>query len=251
VTRPANDVALVKALAAAGHGASAIAQRTGIPRSTVRVWIGAPMGDRPVRVPVANPCPRCNVHAELDDAAYVYLLGLYLGDGCISKQPKDVWRLRIFQTAKYTRHIEECAVAMQAVLPNVVGFQRRGGCVEIGSSSKHWPCLFPQAGPGPKHDRPIVLAPWQQWRAERWPHLLLRGLVQSDGCRDNNWATSKGRRYEYPRYTFCNASDDIRRIFTGACDVLGVHWTQPSARVISIARRADVAYLDTFIGPKC
>ena len=31
---------------------------------------------------------------------------------------------------------------------------------------------------------------------------------------------------------------------------LDVHWTQPSARVISIARRADVAFLDTFIGPK-
>jgi hypothetical protein len=247
VTRPPEDVRRVERLAAEGHNALQISKITGIPRSTIRPWLG--QGERRPNPPWVF-CPRCNADAELDDAAYVYLLGLYLGDGCISKQPRDVWRLRIFQTAKYVDHIEECAIAMHAVLPNNVGFLNKQGCVEIGSSSKHWPCLFPQTGPGRKHERPIVLAPWQQWHVERYPKLLLRGLVQSDGCRDNNWATSKGRRYEYPRYTFSNASDDIRTIFTDACDRLGVHWTRPSARVISIARRADVAFLDTFIGPK-
>lgn len=247
MTRPASDVAWVRSLVAAGRNASEIARLTGISRSTIRPWIG--QSNREPSPPWIF-CPRCNPEAELDDAAYVYLLGVYLGDGCISKQPKDVWRLRIFQTAKYVEHIEECAVAMHAVLPNNVLVQPKQGCVEIGSSSKHWPCLFPQVGPGRKHERPIVLAPWQQWHAERWPKLLLRGLIQSDGCRDRNWATSRGRRYEYPRYTFSNASDDIRTIFTDACDRVGVHWTQPSARVISIARRADVAFLDTFIGPK-
>lgn len=200
--------------------------------------------------PSWSPCPRCEMEAELDDAAYVYLLGLYLGDGCISRQKRNVWRLRIFQTAKYADHVEECAIAMHAVLPSRVLKQQRGGCTEISSYSRHWPCLFPQVGAGPKHLRPIVLAPWQQWHVERYPKLLLRGLIQSDGCRDLNFATSKGRRYEYWRYSFSNASDDIRTIFTAACDRLGVHWTQPSARVISIARRDDVAFLDTFIGPK-
>ena len=248
MTHPDSHVAEVRSLHESGLNASEIAALTGISRSTLRHWIG--LTQRSPTPPWVS-CPRCNVEAELDDAAYVYLLGLYLGDGCISKQPKDVWRLRIFQTAKYTEHVEECAVAMHAVLPNNVLIQQRQGCVEIGASSKHWPCLFPQVGAGRKHERPIVLAPWQQWHAERYPHLLLRGLIQSDGCRDNNWVTSKGRRYEYPRYTFSNASDDIRRIFTDACDLLSVHWTHPSARVISIARRDDVAYLDTFIGPKC
>ncbi len=74
--------------------------------------------------------------------------------------------------------------------------------------------------------------------------------MQSDGCRNLNFVTSHGRRYEYWRYTFSNASGDIRRIFTDACDVLGVHWTQMNARNISVARRDDVAFLDTFIGPK-
>ncbi len=247
MTSSAAQVRYVQELAAAGAGPSEIARRTGINRSTIRGWLGG--STRPPSPP-ASPCPRCNPVAELDDAAYVYLLGLYLGDGCITSQPKDVWRLRIFQTATYVQHIEECAVAMHAVLPNNVLVQPKQGCVEIGASSKHWPCLFPQVGPGRKHERPIVLAPWQRWHAERYPRLLLRGLIQSDGCRDNNFAITRGRRYDYPRYTFSNASDDIRGIFTDTCDLLGVHWTRPSARVISVARRGDVAFLDTFIGPK-
>ena len=247
MTHPRADVESVHRLAAQGLNPSEIARRTGINRSTLRGWL-RPNTRSSSRTWIF--CPRCNDRAELDDAAYVYLLGLYLGDGCISKQPKGVWRLRIVQTAKYTDHVEECAVAMHAVLPNNVLVQPRQGCVEIGSSSKHWPCLFPQHGAGRKHERPIVLAPWQRWHAERYPKLLLRGLIQSDGCRDRNWVTTRGRRYEYTRYTFSNASEDIRRIFTDTCDLLDVHWTQPSSRVISVARRADVAFLDSFIGPK-
>jgi hypothetical protein len=33
-------------------------------------------------------------------------------------------------------------------------------------------------------------------------------------------------------------------------DLLGVNWTQTTARVISVARREDVTFLDTFVGPK-
>jgi hypothetical protein len=36
------------------------------------------------------------------------------------------------------------------------------GCTEVTSFSKHWPCLFPQHGPGKKHERRIELTPWQQ-----------------------------------------------------------------------------------------
>ncbi|HUP84112.1 MAG TPA: hypothetical protein VM143_00460 [Acidimicrobiales bacterium] len=246
MTRSAAEVATALALAEQGRSATEIALLTGVPRSTLRHWL--PSARRPPTPPWVF-CPRCNEEAELDEAAYVYLLGLYLGDGCISKQPKGAWRLRISQTARYLDHIEECAIAMRAILPNNVFIQPRTGCVEIGSSSKHWPCLFPQYGPGRKHERPIVLAPWQQDLVEQYPRLLLRGLIQSDGCRDHNFAITRGRRYEYPRYSFSNASDDIRRIFTDACDRLDVHWTAPSARVVAVARRADVAFLDTFIGP--
>lgn len=247
MTHPADVVDRVRTLAEAGENASSIARITGVPRSTLRQWIGL---GRPAS-PRWVACPRCNPAAELDPAAYVYLLGLYLGDGYISKQPKDVWRLRIFQTARYVEHIAECCIAMEAVLPNRVLVQPREGCVEIGSSSKHWPCLFPQHGPGRKHERPIVLAPWQQELVDAYPRMLLRGLIQSDGSRHQNRVRRGERRYSYTRYEFTNVSNDIMGIFTATCDRLGVHWTRTNAKSTSVARRADVAFLDTFIGPKC
>ena len=42
---------------------------------------------------------------------------------------------------------------------SVFGVQRTG-MTEVKSYSKHWPCLFPQHGPGRKHGRPIVLEEW-------------------------------------------------------------------------------------------
>ena len=56
--------------------------------------------------------------------------------------------------------------------------------------------------------------------------------------------------YEYPRYFFSNLSEDIRDIFCEHCDMLGIRWTQSSARNISVANRAGVATLDQFVGPK-
>jgi hypothetical protein len=39
-------------------------------------------------------------------------------------------------------------------------------------------------------------------------------------------------------------------VFTDTCDQLGVHWTRMNARNVAISRQRDVAFLDTFIGPK-
>lgn len=235
-------------MAGEGRNASEIAAATGVSRSTIRGWL-APSSAR-TTAPPWTPCFRCNTEAEVDDAAYVYLLGLYLGDGTISRQRNGVSRLRIYQTAKYLDLIAECRTEMQLVLPNRVAVLPKGGCVEISSYSKHWPCLFPQAGLGRKHERPIILEPWQRHLTTTYPKLLLRGLIQSDGSRHLNTIVRPPRRYQYLRYEFSNASDDIRDLFTDACDLLGVHWTQMNARNVSVARRADVAFLDTFIGPK-
>ncbi|MGI8414572.1 MAG: transcriptional regulator, partial [Solirubrobacteraceae bacterium] len=88
--------------------------------------------------------------------------------------------------------------------------------------SKIWPCLFPQHGPGKKHERPIVLAEWQQELIDRCPEQLVHGLIHSDGCRFQN----TGRcNWSWPRYAFAQTSDDIRDIFCRACDRLGLRWT--------------------------
>lgn len=120
-------------------------------------------------------------------------------------------------------------------------------CVRVYCYSKHWPALFPQHGPGKKHERDIILEPWQGRILENHLDQLLRGLINSDGCRVIN--RIKGR-YEYPRYQFSNRSDDIRAIFTGACDELGVGWTRNNRYDVSVSRHADVALLDSFVGPK-
>jgi hypothetical protein len=74
----------------------------------------------------------------------------------------------------------------------------------------------------------------------------LRGLIHSDGCRFINTGSGGWR---HPRYSFTNYSDDIRGIFTDACDLMGIRWTT-APNVVYVSRKADVALLDTFIGPK-
>ena len=90
------------------------------------------------------------------------------------------------------------------------------------------------------------LSDWQQDIVDVHPKLFLRGLIHSDGCRCIN----KSMGHEYVRYFFDQVSDDIREIFCRTCDQLGIAYRQPKWRTISIARRADVAFLDEFIGPK-
>jgi len=118
--------------------------------------------------------------------------------------------------------------------------------VEISAYSKSWPCLFPQHGPGRKHLRTIRLVDWQTSLLRRYPETLLRGLIHSDGSRFVN--TGRGG-WRCPRYVFNNESDDIRRIFCDACDVLELRYTF-APRAVYVSRKADVARLDEFIGPK-
>jgi len=128
------------------------------------------------------------------------------------------------------------------------------GCVHVQSNWKHWPCLFPQHGPGRKHERVLVLEPWQRELVAEHPVAFLRGLFHSDGCRITNWTTrvvsGERRRYEYGRWMFSNNSADIMGWCQASLDLLGVRWTMPRWNCLSVATRAGVAYLDEAIGPK-
>lgn len=196
---------------------------------------------------------RCGNPADLG-ASYAYLLGLYLGDGCLSRAPRNVWKLRIFQDKRYVFLIGECIDAIRSVAHHSAGTTDKKGCVEIYSNWKHWPCLFPQHGAGPKHLRQIVLREWQLTLARRFPRDLIRGLVQSDGCRAINRVRRPSKdgtkEYQYVRYFFSNASPDIRSIFLDACAQIGVDCRRTTERVVSVARRDSVILLDSFIGPK-
>jgi hypothetical protein len=110
--------------------------------------------------------------------------------------------------------------------------------------------LFPQHAGGREHKRKIELVSWQAEIVDRDPGAFLRGLIHSDGWRGLNRVHVKGRDYAYPRYQFSNRSDDIRKLFTDACDRLGVAWRRWTRYHISVARADSVAILDRFIGPK-
>jgi hypothetical protein len=255
MTRPKQDVELVRDLVAEELPIAEISRRVGIARATVRSWISTGFEEA-----IAGRIDGCSEDGDygfcphvrdLSETSYAYLLGLYLGDGWLSKMPRDVYKLRIVQDNKYPDLIEQCKIAMLAVLGNKVGVAQKEGCKEIYSHSKHWICLFPQHGPGRKHERSIVLQPWQQWVAvERHPEMLLRGLIHSDGCRANNRVRVRGKEYEYARYQFSNRSADIRKIFINACERAGIDWRQSNDWTISISRRDSVKKLDRFIGPK-
>lgn len=209
----------------------------------------------PTRVPStkgAHDPMSCDVMTKITIGPYSYLLGQYLGDGCISPQRRGQPKLRLSTCDEYPLIREECIAAIRAIFPTAGGSViQREGCSEVAVPSMHWPCLFPQHGPGMKHQRPIVLESWQRRLAlEIRPDLLLRGLIHSDGCRVINRVRAHGRRYEYVRYFFKNESADIRGLFIEACDRLGVSARHNNRNSVSVARRESVAILDRIVGPK-
>jgi hypothetical protein len=144
---------------------------------------------------------------------------------------------------------------ISAVMPTSGVFSvRRQGCSEVKSASKHWPCLFPQHGPGRKHTRKVELADWQAGIVQKYPGEFARGLFHSDGWRGVNRVRRRlaggDRWHEYPRYMFTNESKDILRLCGGTLDRLGVPWRFSRPNTISAARREAVARLDEFVGPK-
>lgn len=235
-----------------GHTSTQVARVTGIPRSTVRDW-GAGINLQTVREGDSRaPCGWDHDFSAFEAASYGYLLGLYLGDGCISRA-RNVWRLRVSLDAAYPGIIEECASAIEAIANGKRAYRlrrRSERCTEVSAYWKHWPCVFPQHGRGAKHLRHIALTDWQQAIAISDPRPLLRGLIHSDGTRII--ATERKGAYvrRAPRYAFKNRSEDILQLFGAACDLVGVHFTRPSPTQIAVYSRDSVAVLDGFVGPK-
>lgn len=245
--RSPDEVREVLRLIGEGWNNDQIARSTGISRWTIGHWRrgGVPGRNRPVR----SSCPRCDGRG-LDEAVYAYLLGLYLGDGSIIRFPR-AYKLVIVQDARYGNIIEETRQAMAVVRHcelERIRTARNPGCTAIYTYWKHWVCVFPQHGSGAKHLRKIELEDWQRQIVRTFPDRLLRGLIQSDGCRCMNRVS--GGRYTYPRYFFTNHSLDIQQLFRDACEAMDIACRNSNRWTISVARRDSVAALDRFVGPK-
>lgn len=253
---PQGTVELAKLLSGLGTLDRENAAICGVSIRAIRHWRAGDRRTGPDSYRTSTPtCPRCGGRS-LDDEAYAYLLGLYLGDGHITRSRRthvlwlacsDAWP-GLLALAKLTTSL---------VMPSSKVFcasQRGVACTYVKSVSKHWPCLFPQHGPGRKHQRKIELEPWQEEIVSKHPGDFARGLFHSDGCRLINRVRRpvKGgdRFYEYPRYLFVNMSADIHRLCGEALDRLGVAWRFSKPTTISVARREAVARLDEFVGPK-
>ncbi|MBD0419830.1 helix-turn-helix domain-containing protein [Streptomyces sp. TRM S81-3] len=237
-----------------------VARKLNVPAGTISYWKHMDRAKRGECPGKHDPsCPRCHGR-ELEEPAYSYLLGLYLGDGHISHYSGHrVPNLMITCAESWPGLMDDCERAMRAVFPdNSVCRVRKTGCRNVKVYSKHLHCLFPQHGLGKKHNRAIALEAWQQEIVDAHPWEFIRGLIHSDGCRITNWTTrlvgGLRKRYEYPRYLFANKSDDIRKLFTDTLDKVGVEWTTLARGSdpfnISVARKASVALMDDHVGPK-
>jgi hypothetical protein len=239
-----------------GQSKKSIAKQLGISTHAVLAWSRRDHDELVAARTGAGAHERaaCALIQTVPPRHYAYLLGQYLGDGSIATHRRAVYRLVIACCDLYPDIIERCTAAMMAVLPNSVSYKSGRGCVSVSSYSKHWPCLFPQHGAGKKHGRPIRLVAWQAKIVAGHTEPFLRGLFESDGCRIINRVrhTRHGvtKTYEYPRYFFSNESQDILQICGDALDLINVEWRFNRPNSISVARRASVAKLDEFIGPK-
>jgi hypothetical protein len=236
----------VQRLIATGMNDCAVSRETGIPRPTVRDWRRRP--PKRLQSPGASsPCGVLHDFSVLPQAAYSYLLGLYLGDGCISRHTRT-FHLRITCGTQYPAIIAHCREAIDTLMPKQHAgiVRRKERCVDVSHFSKHWPCLFPQHGPGRKHNRSIRLEPWQEAIVYEKTEEFVRGLIHSDGCR----VVANDRGVMSIRYHFSNRSEDIIGLFTAALDHLEIPWTRSTKYIVSIYRKAATARLDEFIGPK-
>jgi hypothetical protein len=243
-------VAEVRARAARGETGWEISKATGVSRRTVTRWLS---GRHPARVRLARGADVASLLVPERHAPYSYLLGLYLGDGHLAEMGRGVLLLRLTLDARYPLIIREAAAAVGSLMPtNRVGVRPRRDvhAVDVSCYSTLWPLLFPQHGPGRKHERTIALEPWQVAVTSEHPRSLIRGLIHSDGSRFIAHQRRNGCIYRYPRYCFANRSSDILRIFCDHLDMLDVAWTRSSLEQVQIAQRDSVSRLDFFIGPK-
>jgi Homeodomain-like domain len=238
------DAAL--ALAAQGVNDCEIARRLDVPRTTVRDW-RLPARPRARAIEYCWRCWAATTPVRVVASDYAELLGLYLGDGHISPFARTQ-RLRIHLDTRYPTVVDDAHTLLTRSFPaNRVGRASRhqGSMIILGVYHAHLGCLFPQAGPGKKHERLIRLEPWQADIVEAEPWRFLRGCIRSDGCVFVN----RTGRYEYLSYEFSNLSREIVDLFIGTCERLGLR-PRRYPRYVRLYRREDVARLLAEVGTK-
>lgn len=193
--------------------------------------------------------------------AYSYILGFYLGDGCLGHTKKNS-RSKTFMItnqASFLNMNKLITDSLQLIFPNKKikhYYRKNSDCVNIMVSAISLEELFPH-GKGTKHTRKIELKEWQESICDEYPEQLIKGLIESDGCR-----FKPVRKYDYTVYQFTNASKDIHHILQKFCDKLKLDYTfrtnksternekRATVYLTCFSKKEIVEKLDSFIGIK-
>lgn len=244
-----------------------IVKSTGLSRSCVNNWIRRtnvkyaieelagfkykmPLDIDPIKA--LGIITRNNSH-EIIYKQYSFLLGLYLGDGCLYQLPRTV-QLSIALDSKYAKmnsQIAKCFEEFFGKSPCIhdLSIKRNqktlSNSISIKYSNVNLPIIFPQHGRGRKHLRKIELAEWQKniIVAEE----IIKGLIYSDGC-----YSYRSKRKSY-HYEFANKSIDIIEIFVKYLSELNIHYSildKKNIYRVKIDRVEDVSRLFSIIGSK-
>ncbi|MBV9818201.1 MAG: helix-turn-helix domain-containing protein [Solirubrobacterales bacterium] len=92
---PAAKYNEVCSMFASGLSDGEIARRSGVSQSTVSRWHRSPTPPDQIRRATTASSWRA------EGAAYVYLLGVYLGDGTVCHQPPGHWGLQVINDRRY------------------------------------------------------------------------------------------------------------------------------------------------------
>jgi hypothetical protein len=140
MTRSKQESERVQALIAEGRNDCEAPRLTRIPRPTVRDWrrgLRVTSNDLDPGETAGSQCGGFDV-STLPPEPYSYLLGMYLGDGCLSLSRRRVRRLRVTTDARYPGIIEEYCRAMEAVMLRKRAYKlhRPSRCVEVHFSNR-------------------------------------------------------------------------------------------------------------------
>jgi hypothetical protein len=192
--------------------------------------------------------------------AYSYILGFYLGDGCLYNTKGRSYTMMIANQADFYEMNLEISRSLSVLFPNKkVTFYKKptSNCFDIKLTALNLHEIFPH-GKGTKHSRKISLTNWQKKIIEEFPQKCIKGLLQSDGTR---YAADFKRYPHRIVYQFSNCSLDIHHILHELVKMEEIEYTfrqlkskkssiHADAFVTSFYKRSAVNILDTFIGPK-
>ena len=222
MTRTIEEYNKVMFLFKQGMNKLQIAKQTGVPRGTITDWtlnkINLTISKQRIEL---DPKIILSTPEKID--AYIYLLGSYLGDGCITQPPSHrTAKLRISCDNKQPFVIQTNVEAMKVLFENNdISIQQRKdkNCSDVGIYSTTLYYLFPQAvkGRGNKNTRNVSLIDWQLNLLQNREGLFLKGLFHSDG---SFYKASK----KYYRYQFTNTSIDIINIIRKCLSKLDINY---------------------------